>query len=86
MADSVDSLVSDAADDDTASLKNLRAAKRKYTEQLVELAQDPRPTYDIDGEKVNWEQYQAFLTKQVEKLSALINAMEPDEAISMGFT
>lgn len=86
MANSTDALAANASDDDTKAIANLRAAKLKYTEQLIELAQDPRPTYDIDGEKVNWQEYQEFLTKQVEKLSALINCMEPDEAVSQAFT
>ncbi len=86
MLDSVDALVSTATDDDAAVLQNLRAAKRKYSEQLVELSQDPRPSYDKDGEQVSWETYQKFLIEQINRLSQAINMMDPDEVVSQGFT
>lgn len=65
-------------------LENLKAARDGFTAKLAEVSTDCKPSYNIDGQSVNWVQYYRFLSDQIDKLDARIAAADPYEFISEG--
>jgi hypothetical protein len=37
---------------------------------------DPKPTYKLDGQEFNWQEYQAFLLDAMTKVKQLIQTLE----------
>lgn len=66
-------------------LENLQSARDGFTAQLAEIANGPpKPSYNIDGQSVSWNQYYNFLMKSIKDLDAQIAAADPYEFISEG--
>ncbi len=58
---------------------------RKQTLSLIaEITSAPKPSYNIDGQSVNWSDYLEQLQKTVEWCDRMIAAEEPVEIISQG--
>lgn len=69
-----------------SNLELLQLRKRKILERLTEIVTKPKPSYDIDGQKVNWTEYQKMLNDQLEGIEALIVREEgPEELTTIGF-
>lgn len=60
-------------------LENLQTAKENLAAKIAEVTLDPKPSYAIDGQSVQWESYLAMLINQQEKLNELINLLDPYE-------
>lgn len=72
------------SDDDI--LDQLRTARGGYAQQLAELSTMRKPTYELNGQMVKWQEYQAFLIAQIAACNVAINAMDPFEEIMQGYT
>lgn len=51
--------------------QNLTTALDNLAAILVEITADPKPSYEIDGQKVLWTEYQKMILEQMETLQAL---------------
>ena len=67
-------------------LENLQTAYEQVCANLVTITASPKPTYNIDGQLVEWTEYMKMLTEQLEALTAAINAQNPYEVHHQGFT
>lgn len=69
-----------------SNLQMLQLQKRHIVERLAELTRSPKPSYDIDGQKFSWTEYQRFLTEQLRTLNGLIAEEDsPMEEESIGY-
>ena len=53
--------------------QNLDAAIANITLQLANITANPKPSYQVDGEQVQWTEYQQMLQ---EKLNALMKSRQ----------
>ena len=67
-------------------LENLQTAYEQVCANLVTITASPKPTYNIDGQLVEWTEYMKMLTDQLEALTAAINAQNPYEVHHQGYT
>ena len=51
-------------------------ATQLRNEELWEALNGPKPTYSLDGRSVQWDQWRTTRMAQIEKLQALIMAMD----------
>lgn len=58
------------------ALEQLTEVKTKVLAQIVDLETNPKPTYDVDGEAVDWQQHIDALYARLEKLNELIDREE----------
>ncbi len=58
------------------AIANAKRAYRDYAAQLSEMAIDPKPTYKLDGQEFNWQEYQDFLIAAVLRAKQLIQDLE----------
>jgi hypothetical protein len=73
-------------DDPMDELEQYRVIKSLCFNQLVELRSDPKPTYDIDGQKVSWESYVRSLEHSIDWCDRKLQVSEPYEIASVGVT
>lgn len=71
-------------DDDI--LDRMRAARQGFAQQLMELSTQRKPNYELNGQTVSWQEYGTYLRKQIAELNLSINAMDPYEVITQGYT
>lgn len=67
-------------------LENLTTARDQIAANLVEITASPKPSYDIDGQRVEWTDYFKALTDQLARMNELLNGAEPFEEVSQGYT
>ena len=67
-----------------SNLENLKTARANLLAKLAEVSADPKPSYNIDGQSVQWSQYYKMLTDQAGALLDAINNEEPFEEVSRG--
>ena len=67
-------------DDLNATLDGLIAQRKAMAEG------GPKPSYSIDGQTVNWQQYWQWLSDEIDKVAAQINANDPVEIQTLGGT
>ena len=60
----------------TAS-QNLIAARDAIAANIAAEAANPKPSYSIDGESVDWTSWARVQQERVEQLNKMINAMSP---------
>ena len=64
----------------------LATIKSQILALLVDLTENPKPTYDIDGQEVEWGDYQRMLFAQLKDVNAQIAAEAPTEIHSQGWS
>lgn len=69
-------------DERIAKLKDIRD---KYDDRLEEMASSPKVSYDVDGQKFDFTQYQEFLMKHITDLNDLIASLESKTLGGLGF-
>lgn len=70
-----------------SNLDLLKVQRRQVQELIVSIQANPKPTYDIDGQNIEWTEYLDMLYKQLSRLNELINFEEgPIEEESWGYT
>jgi hypothetical protein len=67
-------------------LQNLIAARDNVAAQLVEITADPKPSYSIDDQWIDWTTHFKALTDRLERLCAAIQAARPFELPTTGGT
>lgn len=66
-------------EDAQATLANLYRIKRQITSS-------PKPTYNIDGQQIQWGEYLAQVDEAITKAQAQINDLDPYEFYTRGWT
>ena len=66
--------------------EQLATIKSQVLALLVDLTENPKPTYDIDGQEILWSEYQRMLFAQLKDINAQINAEAPTEIHSQGWS
>lgn len=66
------------------------AAKKLIRDQIldriVEVTAEANPTYDIDGEEIEWSEYLRMLNQQLKEIEEGIKALEPYEIHHQGYS
>jgi len=70
----------------TSDADQVRAIKSQSLQILAEITASPKPTYDIDGERVAWNDYLERLRETVEWCDRQLQAEEPYSIRSRGRT
>lgn len=65
-------------------LQDLIAARDNIAAQLVEITADPKPTYSIDDQWIDWDTHFKALTDRLDRLNASIQAIQPFELSTKG--
>jgi len=69
---------------------NLVEARENAAARLKEVLANPKPSYSVNGQTVQWSAYCNMLTETISRLNRLIAEGEPDgmpvEIISQGYT
>ena len=66
--------------------EQLAIIKSGILAKLAELAVEHKPSYNIDGQDIEWTEYQEMLMKQLKDVNAQINSESPFEIHSQGFS
>jgi cob(I)alamin adenosyltransferase len=67
--------------------EQLKKTRDNLIDQKYLLSKSPKPTYDIDGQKVSWAEYIKMLDEQIKSLNEQIDALEePWEIETIGYT
>ncbi len=53
-------------------------AKANLVQKLLEASENPKPSYKIDGQEVDWKGYIKMLQDAIDRLSTLIASEEDD--------
>lgn len=67
-------------------LENLTTARDNIAAQLANMTANPKPTYNIDGQMVDWTAHFNALLTALKTLEADINSTDPFEIHSTGFS
>ncbi len=68
------------------ALANLYRALRGYTSILAEMAVNPKPSYELDGQKFEWKEYQEFILTNMKVIREQIQSLDgPFEIESQGY-
>lgn len=68
-------------------IQQLYEARTNYVAQKLQLSTKKKPSYDIDGQKVDWVEYLKYIDGQIMAINGMIIAYEgPYEEITVGFT
>lgn len=57
-------------------VEKLKEQRDLAEDRLTEMLSKPRPSYDVDGQTMDMEEYQAFLLKSISDLSNLIAKLD----------
>lgn len=69
-----------------SDVEQLQTIKSQTLANLAEITARPKPTYDIDGQSVSWNDYLAQLQRTVEWCDRKLAGYEPFEVTSRGST
>jgi hypothetical protein len=69
-----------------ADIDDLKTIKTQIIALLKDLTVNPKPSYDLDGQKVSWAEYQKMLFDRLDGINKLIASDEPFELHTQGFT
>lgn len=64
----------------------LAAIKTQTLALIKDLTENPKPSYNIDGQQISWGEYLAQLQKTVEWCNTMLVGEEPAEVHSQGYT
>jgi len=67
-------------------LTDLLSARDNIARQLADLTAQPKPSYQIDGQSVSWDEHFRGLCAELERLNYALQASEPFEFHSTGYT
>jgi hypothetical protein len=67
-------------------LEQIATIKTQTLARIVEITAQPKPTYDIDGQKVNWETYLKQLHATADWCDQQLLANDPFDATSQAVT
>ena len=69
---------------------NLETTRLNVSKLLAEITANPKPSYNVNGQAVNWTEYHKMLTETLSRLNKLIAEGEVDatpfEEVSQGFS
>ena len=66
--------------------ERIAAIRRQTLDLIAEITAQPKPTYDIDGQKISWGEYLGQLQKTVQWCNQQAAASAPTEMRSQGYT
>lgn len=67
-------------------IEQLNTIRSQTFQQLVDLRANPKPSYEIDGQRVSWDNYIATLERTISWCDKKLSAYAPYEIRSEGFT
>ena len=70
---------------DEENLILLQEARDNIIVLLGSITAQPKPNYDIDGQKISWGDYLDQLRKALNGINEQIAALDPAEEISQGY-
>lgn len=66
--------------------ETLTAIKNNLLARIEQVTAQPKPNYNIDGQQISWQSYLDSLMANLERINAQINASEPFEEVTRGYT
>jgi hypothetical protein len=66
-------------------MDQLQTIRAQTLARIAEVTAEPKPSYNIDGQSVSWNDYLKTLRETVSWCDRMINAENPGYAISQGF-
>ncbi len=63
---------------------DLTIARDNIAKQLADMTASPKPTYDVDGQRVEWEAHFRALSEELDRLTLALQALEPFEFRTTG--
>ncbi len=72
---------------ETNRTTRLTTVRDQYEVLLIDLSKQHKPSYTIEGQTMNWQQYQAWLIQAIDKLTMLLERESGDdlfEIVSQG--
>lgn len=70
-----------------SDLTDLQALKTATIARLTEITAEPKPSYIIDGQNIQWSAYRDALWNQLREIKAEIKSLSaPVEVLTRGFT
>ncbi len=70
----------------TGDAEQLRRIRSQVLQLIAELTANPKPSYELDGQRVSWSEYLAQLRSTVDWCDRQLAATEPFELHSRGVT
>jgi hypothetical protein len=70
----------------TDDLQQLRTIRSQTLALIAELTAQPKPTYQVEGQSVSWNEYLARLQETVDWCERKLAGEEPFEIRSQGIT
>ncbi len=67
-------------------IENLKTIKSNILASVVEYTANPKPSYILDGQEVEWTEWFEAMMQRVKEIDELIAAEEPYEIMSQGVT
>jgi hypothetical protein len=61
---------------DLSNIAKLKDSRDNLVQQLADITIKPKPTYEIDGQMVKWDEYQTSLIARIRSMNALINELD----------
>ncbi len=68
------------------NLEPIRTIKRQTLARMVEMTEQPKPSYHIDGQQVAWAEYLKQLQATVDWCNRVLSAGQPAEVHSQAVT
>lgn len=68
------------------NLEIIRQTRDNLIALREEVSRKKKPSYDVDGQRVNWQQYFEMLTDQIDKLKEQIDAEGDDDIVEVHTT
>ena len=68
------------------NLEPIRIIKRQTLARIAELTEQPKPSYQIDGQQVAWSEYLKQLRATVEWCNRMLATEQPHETHSQAYT
>lgn len=69
-----------------SDIEQLEAIRANTLAQLVELRENPKPSYSLDGQQVSWNEYVRSLQETIEWCDIKLAGYQPFEFRSQGMT
>ncbi len=69
-----------------SDLANLKTIRSNLISELATESANPKPSYNIDGQQVDWSGYRASLVAELREINSQIVDTEPYEIHSRGTT
>jgi hypothetical protein len=70
----------------SSDVEQLQTIKSRTLALIADLTQNPKPTYDLDGQSVSWSEYLGRLTATVDWCDRRMTTDAPVEVSSRGTT